>query len=254
MGSFANSLFTILLGWLQSAVSAVWTAFTSEKGNSLFTWIGKHWIFLAAILCVIGLGADLCVYIFRWKPFRTWKSFFFQKNQSDSGQIRSKIPGQSAYRSFSAAGTAEKDERRPDPVQQSEEPGYEPDLSRWTSEQEQVFMNTEESIRGETTTATVTNAGYVVPADSPYRRPAEGGPSRQLQKAYDNTYIQEEGSASGPVITRRRRRVNISELFSDPEEELRLFDAPQHIIDSKKAYHEPVYPRGWKKGGENGNA
>ena len=61
MGSFANTLFTILLGWLQGAVSAVWSAFTSEKGNGFLTWIGDHWILLAGILCIIGLVADLGV-------------------------------------------------------------------------------------------------------------------------------------------------------------------------------------------------
>ena len=45
----------------------------------------------------------------------------------------------------------------------------------------------------------------------------------------------------------RRRRLNVSDLFSNPEEELYDFEAPQQLIDSRKAYHDPVYPRGWKK-------
>ena len=57
---------------------------------------------------------------------------------------------------------------------------------------------------------------------------------------------QETGKAQ-PVLYRRRRRINVSELFSDPEEDLRPFDAPQNVINSQQAYHEPVYPRGWKK-------
>lgn len=76
MGSFANSLFTILLGWLQGAVSAVWNAFTTENGNSFFTWIGKNWLLIAGVLCLTGLAADFCVYLFRWKPYKVWKSFF----------------------------------------------------------------------------------------------------------------------------------------------------------------------------------
>ena len=76
MGSFANSLFKILLGWLQGIVSAVWTAFTNENGNLLFTLIGRNWILIAAILCLIGLVSDLFIYILRWKPFKVWRSFF----------------------------------------------------------------------------------------------------------------------------------------------------------------------------------
>ena len=39
-------------------------------------------------------------------------------------------------------------------------------------------------------------------------------------------------------------------VISDPEEELHPFEAPQNVINSQKAYHEPVYPRGWKKSEE----
>ena len=53
MGSFANTLFRGMLGWLQGIVSAVWSAFTSEKGGSFFTWIGKYWILIAGLLCII---------------------------------------------------------------------------------------------------------------------------------------------------------------------------------------------------------
>ena len=86
MGSFANSLFKIMLGWLQAVVSAVWSAFTSENGSSIFNWIGRHWILLAGILCVIGLVTDLCVYIFRWKPYKVWKSFFTGSRNTDFRQ------------------------------------------------------------------------------------------------------------------------------------------------------------------------
>ena len=34
-------------------------------------------------------------------------------------------------------------------------------------------------------------------------------------------------------------------------EELREIDAPQDLFDRKKAYHEPVYPRNWKKSEDN---
>ena len=81
MGSFANTLFRGMLGWLQGIVSAVWSAFTSEKGSSFFTWIGKYWILIAGLLCIIGLVSVLGVYIVRWKPYKVWKSFFFTKFQ-----------------------------------------------------------------------------------------------------------------------------------------------------------------------------
>ena len=96
MGSFANSLFKIMLGWLQTAVSAVWSAFTSENGSSVFNWIGKHWILLAGILCAVGLVTDLCVYIFRWKPYKVWKSFF-SKTTGQNDQLYNGTPELSGH-------------------------------------------------------------------------------------------------------------------------------------------------------------
>ncbi len=75
MGSLANSIFRLMLGWIQGIAAALWSAFTSEKGGSVFAWFGKHWIPIAIVLCVIGLVSDLCVYLVRWKPFRRWFGF-----------------------------------------------------------------------------------------------------------------------------------------------------------------------------------
>lgn len=253
MGSFANTLFTILLGWLQGIVSAVWSAFTTENGQSLFSWIGKYWILIAGILCMIGLTADLCVYVFRWKPYRVWKSFFSRRKgpeepsehhfpEEDSFSVSNASRTDHAYRP-AASGRSRTTERT-----------GEPDLSRWGTETKRP------EAPGPTAAeqpVTVTNAGYSVPMDSPYRRPA-GKPS--VSNTYEQTVLPDSDSAtkkndSADAVSlrpRRRRHISVNELFSDPEEELLEFDAPQDIIDRKKAYHEPVYPRGWKKNEDEG--
>jgi hypothetical protein len=87
MGSFANTLFRVMLGWLQGIISAVWSAFTSEKGGSLLTWVGKHWIPIAAVLCIIGLVSDLGVYIVRWNPYKGWKCFFFHNKEEEEEPV-----------------------------------------------------------------------------------------------------------------------------------------------------------------------
>lgn len=250
MGSFANSLFKIMLGWLQTAVSAVWSAFTSENGSLVFNWIGRHWILLAGILCAVGLVTDLCVYIFRWKPYKVWKSFFSSKkgtdyqqnnNYHESGKHMKTIPGDSRQKTEEAV--------EHNIITRGDTPDVS-DLSRW--ETDSMEETVQETVQPEEKPATVTNAGYIVPADSPYRRPAEE------TNHTDETDIKEYYSARAekkdptPIAPRRRKRINVSELFVDPEEELRQFDAPQHVIDSRKAYRDPVYPRGWKKSEENG--
>lgn len=252
MGSFANTLFIILLGWLQGAVSAVWSAFTSENGTSFLAWIGRHWILLAGILCAAGLAADLCVYILRWKPFRVWKSFFTRGKGAEDTR-----PAEQAG-DMRESGPLFPENRKPE--SSSSASGHqttvsdrtEPDLSHWEREPEP-----EKTVRPaipavQDRPAVITNAGYVVPEDSPYRRPAAQQPVRPetgsagagRTKAASQESSGEPSSIPAP---RRRRRISVSDLFSDPEEDIREFDAPQHIIDSRAAYHDPVYPRGWKK-------
>ena len=83
MGSFANTLFTIMLGWLQTAAASIWAAFTSENGSTFFQWIGRNWIILAIVLCGIGLIVDLGIYLLRWRPIQVWKSYFNRLRHRD---------------------------------------------------------------------------------------------------------------------------------------------------------------------------
>ena len=240
MGSFANSLFKFMLGWLQGAVSAVWSAFTNEEGNSLFNWIGRNWLLAAGILCAAGLAADLCVYLFRWKPFKVWKSYFTRNKETEKPEYEEMTAG--------ASETVRRPERpsvtdkAPEPARMKKaEPVQAPDLSQWEKEtEEQGHADPQPAEKP----VLVTNAGYIVPEDSPYRRPSakpeKGADAEKREKAADRNEL-------NPVLPRRRRRINVTELFTDPEEELRQFDAPQHVIDSRKAYRDPVYPHGWKK-------
>lgn len=251
MGSFANSLFKIMLGWLQAAVSAVWSAFTNEKGNSIFNWIGTNWILIAGILCVIGLTADLCVYVFRWKPFEVWKSYFSRNKNAEVPEYKEQMTtsAEKATKPLKSFG----ENTVPKPVQTKKtNPEQEPDLSQWEAETgEEDSADVQPAERP----ATVTNAGYVVPEDSPYRRPSGKLPAYTLPGRDSE---EKERHAAGadreeqnPVTPRRRRRISVTELFTDPEEELKPFDAPQHVIDSRKAYREPVYPHGWQKSEDN---
>ena len=303
MGSLANSIFRLMLGWLQGIVAAVWSAFTTEKGGSVFAWFGKYWIPIAGILCVIGLVSDLCVYLVRWKPFQRWFGFLrHDREEEHEVRIRPAQQKETAY----AVETTEKEEihavprrrrRMTQAGEQSEEtyavspeerdyqpekaekraynqsaetrnsryaPEYgaerksanpvrpepyatdEPDFSKWQEKAEKA-----EKPRTDETTApaTVTKAGYRVPADSPYRRP-ETRMERETVPAADET--KEETDRQTPVTVGRRRRLRIADLFTDPEEELRQAEAPQHVIDSSKAYRQPVYPRGWKKSESDG--
>ena len=248
MGSFANTLFTIMLRWLQGAVSAIWSAFTTPDGQTFLTWIGRHWILIAGILCAVGLAADLCVYLFRWKPFRVWKSFFTRGRDTEAEEE----PGTRDRDSMAMnRRTAAVKEPPSAPRRVTYDAVTEPDLSQWETAGETV---PEKEPAAEP--PVITSAGYVVPADSPYRRPAgqESQPSANRRQTASDPLPTSSLTKDGPepIAPRKRRRLSVSELFSDPEEELQMFDAPQDVIDRSKAYHEPVYPRGWKKSENDG--
>lgn len=252
MGSFANSLFKIMLGWLQTAVSAIWSAFTSQNGSSLFNWIGEHWILTAAVLCCAGLAADLIVYLLRWKPYKVWKSFLTRHRDTDEEAPEEARPARQKVRE------SHPDERRaayhaPVPSERiPDDTPQEPDFSKW---EEDDGAYEEQDAYPEEERATVTNAGYVVPADSPYRRPVTDQPYEQTaepvqESRQDETYAYEKEDMRS-TAPKRRRKLNVSDLFADPEEEIQQFDAPQHLIDSRKAYRKPVYPRNWENKEEN---
>ena len=302
MGSLANSIFRLMLGWIQGIAAAIWSAFTSEKGGSVFAWFGKYWIPIAAALCVIGLVSDLCVYLVRWKPFRRWFGFLHRdreeeketrirtiaKKEAEPAPAREEDTEQSVTprRRRRITENAESTDSDPDPIpagharmheaesereyeqpvrprnnRQTEYPAERnhektgraesytadaPDLSKWQEKPAAAERRAKEEPQ---VPATVTKAGYHVPADSPYRRPetrTEKEPDARLPG------IKEDTERQNPVTVGRRRRLRITDLFTDPEEELRQAEAPQHVINSSKAYREPVYPRGWKKSESDG--
>ena len=269
MGSFANTLFTIMLGWLQGAASAIWSAFTTEEGGSLIKWIGNNWITLAVILCVAGLAVDLTVYLFRWRPLQVWKSFFRRRRNRNA-------EGTETAQEYAAEETAEDTPRRlfreeereeePKPVPRAvpemrKEPAVpagqtvQDDLARWETDEPTAEPEEEKAEKGHI----ITGAGYVVPEDSPYRRPAErrepdaASPAGPARIAEPDPFNDPEPVRGNRIMqSRKRRRISVSDLFSDPEEELAAIDAPQDLIDRNKAYHKPVYPTGWKKSEDNG--
>ena len=290
MGSLANSIFRLMLGWIQGIAAALWSAFTSEKGGSVFAWFGKHWIPIAIVLCVIGLVSDLCVYLVRWKPFRRWFGFLrhekveekevrirpVTRKETETVPVREEEAEQPvqprrrrrtaeyaestenghAYIPSEHASMPEtvnergyeppvqpRNNRQPEYAAERnpERPGRaesysadEPDFSKWQVKPAAAEQKVNEELP---TPATVTKAGYHVPADSPYRRPE---PKTEKEAIVRQPEIREDTERQNPVTVGRRRRLRITDLFTDPEEELRQLEAPQNVIDSSKAYREPV--------------
>ena len=55
MGSFANSVFSVLLGWIRTAINQMWALVNSDSGGGFLAWIGENWKALTLILCGVGV-------------------------------------------------------------------------------------------------------------------------------------------------------------------------------------------------------
>ena len=75
MGLFANTLFSVLLGWVQTAASWLWSIVTNTDVSAWLRWVLDNWLVLVILLCLVGAAADFVVYLFRWQPYRVWGKF-----------------------------------------------------------------------------------------------------------------------------------------------------------------------------------
>ena len=72
MGLFANTLFSVLLGWVQTAASWLWSLITNVNVSAWLRWVLDNWLLLLIVLCAAGLVVDFIVYLLRWQPYRVW--------------------------------------------------------------------------------------------------------------------------------------------------------------------------------------
>ena len=75
MGLFANTLFSVLMGWMQTAASWLWSLMTNTDVSAWLRWILDNWLVLVILICLAGAAVDFVVYFFRWQPYRIWKNF-----------------------------------------------------------------------------------------------------------------------------------------------------------------------------------
>lgn len=95
MGPFADTVFTVLLGWVRSTVQALWRLVTGADLSAWFDAVMDNWLTLVVLLCLAGVVIDLVVYLLRWQPYRVWRSFFQRRRQEKETQ-----PDNTSYRQW----------------------------------------------------------------------------------------------------------------------------------------------------------
>lgn len=71
MGTFADSLFSVLMSWVRALVNGIWALFTSDH-TTLLEFLGKNWLLIAVALMIAGLVIDWLVWLVRWQPYHIW--------------------------------------------------------------------------------------------------------------------------------------------------------------------------------------
>lgn len=71
MGTFADSLFTVLMSWVRGLVNAIWALFTSDH-TTLLEFFGKNWLLIAVVIIAAGLVIDWIIWLMRWQPYHLW--------------------------------------------------------------------------------------------------------------------------------------------------------------------------------------
>lgn len=205
MGSFANSVFSVLLGWIRTAVNEFWNMLSSGEGGGMLTWIGENWKALTLLLCVIGIVVDTIVHVIRWRPLQVWASFFRRirgKGQEVDAWVEEEAPQpmpQASHR-FKAS---------PTPVQQTARAWVYPDGTARMVQDYEPPQGELVSVQGENTPFVEEqqvnmDAGYYSRFARPVQEPVrfgELGRSYRRPRAAKNLYVPQERPMAEPDMT-----------------------------------------------------
>lgn len=222
MGTLADSLFNLLMGWVRALVNAIWALFTTDH-TTLLEFLGKNWVLIVVVILAAGLAIDWLVWLIRWQPYHLWarraRRFLRmpepeqaekRKKRTPSGDETQKMPAAYA-RADSGAPEEEEEEERWLPLQQ-------PQIDE---RQAQEVMQRAQSVPDEELGA--------YPGMRYGAKAAEGMAETQRYSA-----VRAEGPGAAEV---ERRRAEIDAWQQQMQEEARQkAEAEQQRIARQKAY------------------
>ena len=222
MGTLADSLFNLLMGWVRALVNAIWALFTTDH-TTLLEFLGKNWVLIVVVILAAGLAIDWLVWLIRWQPYHLWarraRRFLHmpepeqderRKKRAPSGDETQKMPVAYA-REDSGAPEEEEEEERWLPLQQPQ----------MDERQAQEVMQRAQSVPDEELGA--------YPGMRYGAKAAEGMAETQRYSA-----VRAEGPGAAEV---ERRRAEIDAWQQQMQEEARQkAEAEQQRIAQQKAY------------------
>ncbi|MBR2286814.1 MAG: hypothetical protein IJ865_01130 [Clostridia bacterium] len=223
MNQLANVVFPYVFGWVRTAAASLYGLFTDPNTESALKWVGERWKLLLLVLLAIGTVVDLTVYLFRWRPFEVWASFFrrltrsrrhthIQRTREDGVRTVGAVPADDAY--IVPASAVRRDPNSLTYLDPQTDIEYEDMTDDF---REDVFL--EESYAAEET-------GAMPVQDARRRRSRGNGAKPGRLKAFARFVLGETEEEEMPI---------------------RRYAAAQPAVDSREAYNEPYIPPQWKQ-------
>lgn len=236
MGTLADSLFNLLMGWVRALVNAIWALFTTDH-TTLLEFLGKNWVLIVVVILAAGLAIDWLVWLIRWQPYHLWarraRRFLRmpepeqeekRKKRAPSGDETQKMPA--AYARSDSGAPEEEEEEQWLPLQQPQ----------MDERQAQEVMQRAQSVPDEELGA--------YPGMRYGAKAAEGMAETQRYSA-----VRAEGPGAAEV---ERRRAEIDAWRQQMQEEARqkaeaerqriaqqkAYEAEQQRVAQQKAYEE----------------
>lgn len=230
MGSFANSMFSVLLGWLRGAADWVWKVLFNAEDGGLIGWIGENWISLIITLCIACMVVDAVVHLLRWRPYKVWASFFRRLlGKTEDGADTGEFSGRLRREWYYADGTARTEEVE---IPQAEWHEDELPLTRVSSaEMPQQYVQ-----------------AFARPEKLKYQEELKKEQPVQGLEDYPQPRSTQAEQPTSTHTERMRKRMARLNAYLDGDEELPLrYRSVPPAVDKDEAYRAPYYPPQWRK-------
>ena len=74
ISDYSSAIVDTMLGWLKGFANWVLRLFhlAGSVSNSPLLWLSKNWLHLLILFLIIGVGADILIWLVRWRPHWVW--------------------------------------------------------------------------------------------------------------------------------------------------------------------------------------
>jgi len=248
MGSFAGAVISLLLGWLSTAVSSLWSFFFEGQGAGLWSWIAGNWLAIAILICLAGTAMDVIIHLIRWRPLTVYAGFFRRMRRRRETAEEAPQEAEQPEAAEETVIARKTPVLRDNPSQTA--PARDADAPAWTRKAKSPIPAAASPVP-QGAEAKESAAQYAPRYEMRYSRPeADPPPAEITLDAQDAPAPAEAEKTAETRAERLRRRMaalprKFVLSYEDDELDLR-YKPPTLNFRQDQTYNSPVYPSGWK--------